>query len=267
MRRIAFYLLVFLVWNLLVSAALLLGTRRGLEALGLVLSLLLYVAVLRGFLLRGSSRRCALLRLRPLTGDTLRWTVIAAPVLLFLSWAVGEVYVRLVPVPPTSFDPFAPLMQTPLGRLSITVLAVGVAPVLEEFFFRGLIQRSLERRIGTAPGILAAALLFALIHFLPWVFPLHLFLGAAFGYVVYLTRSIWSGVALHAVNNAAAVAGMGLQSEDPEAIPTIWATGPDTEWWLSLVALGIAGMLAARTVRGLRETAGRRRLRTAEAAP
>lgn len=267
MRRIVLYLLVFLVWNVLVSAALLVGTRRGLEALGLALSLLLYLVVLRGFLLNGSARRRALLRLRPLTGATLRWTAIAAPVLLFLSWALGEVYVRLVPVPPTSFDPFAPLMQTPLGRLSVTVLAVGVAPVLEEFFFRGLIQRSLERRAGAARGILAASLLFALIHFLPWVFPLHLFLGAAFGYVVYVTRSIWSGVALHAVNNAAAVAGMGLQSEDPEAVPTIWTTGPDAEWWLSLVALGVAGMLAARTVRGLRGAAGAHRLRAAEAAP
>src|SRR5690606_7902692 len=150
----------------------------------------------------------------------------------------GEVYVRLVPVPPESFDPFGPLMATPAGRLAITMLAVGIAPVLEEFFFRGFVQRTLERRYGTAAGIVVTAGIFAAVHVLPWVLPLHFFLGIAFGYMVFATRSIWSGVILHTANNLVAVGGLGVQSGDGVAVATIWQTGPDLHWWWSL------GMLA-----------------------
>ena len=54
-------------------------------------------------------------------------------------------------------------------------------------------REALERRWGAPAGISVAAAIFAVIHVLPWVFPLHFFLGLAFGYAVYATRSIWSG--------------------------------------------------------------------------
>lgn len=240
------YLLLFLVWNVAASLCLLFSIQLGYPLLGLAISIGLYCLLLWAVVLRRDVplRRLALLRLRPLDLETARWTLAGVPVLLALSWALGEVYVRLVPVPPESFNPFGDLMVTAEGRLAVTMLAVGIAPVLEEFFFRGFLQGLLERSLGSIVGLVAAAAIFAAIHVLPWIFPLHFFLGLAFGYAVWATRSIWSGVILHAANNAAAVAGLGLEGEDPSPAPTLWQVGPDLGWWASLAILLVSAALA-----------------------
>lgn len=257
MRTAIRYLLLFLLWNLLTSLVLLLGLILGYPVSGLLLTLALYAALIWRVILhpRTPADRWALLRLRPLNREQLKWTFAAIPVLLLFSWALGEVYVRLVPVPPDSFDPFGALMSNPWGRLGITVLAVGIAPVVEEFFFRGFIQRSLERRFGAAPGIILASAIFAAVHVLPWIFPLHFFLGLAFGYAVWITRSIWTGVILHAANNSVAIMGLGVEGDEPMPTPTLWQVGPDVSWWSSVALLVVSGMLAWRVAERLRKAA------------
>lgn len=237
------YFAAFLAWNIAASLALMLLSPLA----GLAISLLLGGALLWGYLLRGSdpAEHWSLLRLNPLRGAALRWLIAAVPVFLVFNWALGEVYIRLVPVPPENFDPFADIMTDAAGRLAITVLAVVMAPVLEELVFRGVVQGSLERRWGVAVGIVAAAFIFALVHFRPWVLPLHLFLGASFGYVVYATRSVWAGVILHAANNSAAMLGAGIQEEPVSTLPTLWATGPTSDWWSSVAAAVVSGALLA----------------------
>jgi membrane protease YdiL (CAAX protease family) len=257
---------VFLIWYVVSSAVVALAMMRDPPLIppvaAPVLILLLFFALLRGYLLPPGSgsaavRRRAMLRIRPLRADTLRWTLIATPVLLALSWTLQQVYFRLIPVPPESLNPFQHVTASPMGRLTIAVLAVGVAPVLEEFFFRGLIQRSLERRWGPAAGIAGAAALFAAMHVLPWIFPLHFFLGLAFGFAVYASRSIWTGVVLHAANNSVALIGILLDDAPPSPTPTLWERGVDLEWWSAVLLLLLALAAAAWTGRRLWE-AGRR---------
>lgn len=241
--RIVGYLGVFLVWNVVVSGLILFLT----PLVAIPAAILAYGVLLQLYFLgsgRRRRRRRALLRLRPLRGEALRWTLIGAPVLLALTWALEGVYLRLVPVPPDTLDPLGPLMEEPGGALAVAILAVGIAPVIEEMFFRGLIQRSLERRLGVGRGIALAATLFAAVHMLPWIFPLHLFLGAAFGYAVYASRSLWAGVLLHALNNAVAVVGISVMEGPADRAPTVWEIGPTPDLWTSLVVLMVAGTLA-----------------------
>lgn len=241
------YFGAFLLWNIAASLALVLLP----PLVAILVTLLLAGVLLQGYLLRGPEPdgNRTLLRLYPLRGAALRWTLVAIPVLLVFNWALGEVYIRLVPVPPENFDPFAELMSDAAGRLAITVLAVGLAPLLEELVFRGIIQGSLERRWGAALGIFATALLFAIVHFRPWVLPLHLFLGLSFGYAVYATRSVLAGVILHAANNAAAMLGTAAGGDPPATLPTLWTTGLTAEWWSALlVAIASGAVLAAVAV-------------------
>jgi membrane protease YdiL (CAAX protease family) len=246
MRRVFKHLGVFLLWNLVAGFFLLF-----LEPLvAIPIALALYGALLWGYLLRPSRgesrlRRWATLRLRPLTGAHLHWSLAAVPVVLLLSWALGDVYTRVVPVPAESLNPFEDLLSTPAGRLMISVFAIGVAPVVEEFIFRGLIQRELERRHGAAVGIAGGAALFALVHLLPWIFPLHFFLGAAFGFVVWATRSIWTGVILHTANNAAAMVGLALTGEEPAPTGTLWEIGLTADLWMSVATLVVTAAGAA----------------------
>lgn len=241
---------VFFLYSLGVSIAVFMLP----PAYGALAALLVFWIIVRLYILprnRPVADDGGLLRLQPLRGPVLWWTLGAIPALLLISWALGEVYQGLVPVPPRILNPFGVLILDPARRVLIAVLAIAVAPVVEELVFRGLIQRRLELRWGPAPAILATAVLFALVHIdtLPWVLPLHVFLGLVFGWVVYTTRSIWSGVLLHAANNAAAITGIGA-ADAPRTRPTIWEIGVDFDWLLGfgllLVSLPVAAWLARR---------------------
>ena len=250
--QVLLYLLAFIVWNAAAGGFLLVVD----PLLGLPFALGISGLFVWGYLLRRPAHlsppgRWATLRLRPLTGARLRWSLIAVPVLLVLSWALGDVYTRIIPVPPESLNPFEAIMESWGGRLAITVFAVAVAPLVEEFVFRGLIQRTLERRYGAAVGITAGAGVFALIHLLPWIFPLHFFLGLAFGFAVYATRSIWSGVILHAANNTAAMLGVVFQDGQPETNPTLWEIGITADLGVSILPLIAAAAAGAWTARRL----------------
>lgn len=252
-KRILRVLGVVLLWNLLLIPGLLLpAPMLGIIGWSTAWWLLFRFALRPGA--PGQAGRRTLLRLRPLRGDILRWTLVAVPVLAVLMASLQHVYLGLVPVPLDSLDPFNHMDDSALGRLSVAVLAVGVAPIFEEVFFRGLIQHPLERLWGPAAGILATAALFALVHVLPYIFPLHLVLGLAFGWAVYATRSLWAGVVLHAANNALAMFGLGTEQTAPE--PTIWAAGAHADWWMALAALGLSGAAALWVARRMWE-AGR----------
>ena len=91
-------------------------------------------------------------------------------------------------------------------------LVVG-APVAEEVFFRGLLQRSLVRRIGVAPGIVLAAVLFGLAHAMVdidgWtvvalVLALSAF-GAVLGILAHRTRRLGTSLVAHGVFNLVTV--------------------------------------------------------------
>lgn len=250
MKEILKALGAFLLWDILAGVALLLLPPLA----AIAVTGVLFAGFLWGFVLRpegspGALRRRATLRLRPLSPEGVRATLAAVPVLFVLSWALGEVWMRLVPVPPESLAPFRALTGTPLGRLAVTLLAVACAPLLEEFVFRGLVQHPLERRWGPAPAIALTSLVFALGHLLPWVLPLHLLLGLTFGYAVYATRSIWAGVILHAANNS--LAALGLDTSTPEVPATVWKTGPTPELWTALAVLVLASAAAVWVARWL----------------
>jgi membrane protease YdiL (CAAX protease family) len=95
------------------------------------------------------------------------------------------------------------------------VISVGITPVVEEFFFRGVLQQSLVARLGLARGIGFVALLYTLPH-LPAVATLPRFLagivsafgiGCLLGLVRVATGSILASIIL-----ASLTAGVGILS-------------------------------------------------------
>lgn len=79
--------------------------------------------------------------------------------------------------------------------------AVVAAPVLEEFLFRGIIQKNLVRRVGPLGGIAIGALIFGAIHVIPQQVVYAGCLGLILGSIYYLTGSLNSAIAVHFVNN------------------------------------------------------------------
>ena len=83
------------------------------------------------------------------------------------------------------------------------LLLFSVMPaVFEEIAFRGVIQSSLERILNTRDAWLIQAALFSVLHLSPLMFPSHFLMGLCFGYMRRRSRSVYPGMALHAMWNA-----------------------------------------------------------------
>ena len=84
-------------------------------------------------------------------------------------------------------------------------LALILAPVAEELFFRGFIFSSIASRGGFWKGALLSAGIFAIAHIEPiTLFPLFVF-GIFLSWAYYKTGSIWSSMLAHLLNNALAL--------------------------------------------------------------
>ena len=96
------------------------------------------------------------------------------------------------------------LANSPTLRISYAVMAVGFAPFAEEYLFRGLLFRALDREWGGWRAVLGSAAFFAIYHpALAWL-PVGL-LGAANALLFKKTGRLASAVVLHMVYNAVVV--------------------------------------------------------------
>jgi membrane protease YdiL (CAAX protease family) len=88
----------------------------------------------------------------------------------------------------------------------IAAFAITVAPVFEEFFFRGFAYPVLKERWGTQTALMVVSAVFALIHFhLPSLGPLFA-LALGLGLAYELSGSLLAPITMHALFNAANVA-------------------------------------------------------------
>lgn len=91
----------------------------------------------------------------------------------------------------------------PEGISGIVISIVGaavIAPLAEEFAIRGVVMGSL-RPFGDRFAICVSAVLFGLMHTNLQQIPFAFIVGLALGFAVIKTDSIWTGIAVHAVNN------------------------------------------------------------------
>jgi membrane protease YdiL (CAAX protease family) len=90
-------------------------------------------------------------------------------------------------------------------ELVVIVLGLGVAaPVCEEFFFRGLLQRALMTRLEPPMAIVVSAVVFSGFHLDPVGLLARFELGVLFGLLAWRSGSVWPGIAAHAANNLTA---------------------------------------------------------------
>jgi membrane protease YdiL (CAAX protease family) len=84
------------------------------------------------------------------------------------------------------------------------IFVIGVAPVIEEFFFRGFLYQALRTRLGVLGGAVVSGLIFGVIHFkFEYLVPLAI-LGIALALLFQKTGSLWPCILAHAANNAIA---------------------------------------------------------------
>ncbi|MBC8074171.1 MAG: CPBP family intramembrane metalloprotease [Deltaproteobacteria bacterium] len=90
------------------------------------------------------------------------------------------------------------------------VSAVLLAPLAEEWLFRGLLFTRLLGSSGRATAYVASAIGFALIHANPSGLVVYVWLGLCFAFALERTGRLWPAIAVHMGNNAFAFAALLL---------------------------------------------------------
>jgi membrane protease YdiL (CAAX protease family) len=103
-----------------------------------------------------------------------------------------------------------------LVRVAIIISAIVLAPLFEEFFFRGMIQSAVRESLETLQpalkirnrwiAIVFTSLIFTMVHGALWLAPPIFFLSLCIGYAYERTRNLWTSIIVHASFNAASVA-------------------------------------------------------------
>ncbi len=84
----------------------------------------------------------------------------------------------------------------------VLALLVGLgAPIVEEIFFRGLLQPAAVRRFGPVGGVVLTALFFGAAHLEPLQFPALAVFGLVLGALAYRTGRLGPGIVAHVVFN------------------------------------------------------------------
>jgi membrane protease YdiL (CAAX protease family) len=135
--------------------------------------------------------------------------LIAALPLIFASSAVISSLLHV-----NSQKDSQPIMQLfehvsePTRKIPIILLAVVIAPLAEEFFFRGFLYGVLKRYAGALPALVFTGVAFAVIHLhVPSLLPLFL-LACVLTLAYELSGSLLVPMAMHALFNAITLVGV-----------------------------------------------------------
>lgn len=119
----------------------------------------------------------------------------------FLLSEVGTALEHILPMPKFVETMMEEAVFSP-DTVWVTILVlVVIAPVTEEFLFRGLLLPGMMRLYSVRTSIFATALLFAFIHLNPWQFPVAFVLGILLGWWRVRTGSLVPCLFGHAVFN------------------------------------------------------------------
>ena len=160
----------------------------------------------------------------------LKWYILPILLLTTLSFIVVfepvNIFFEEVLPMPEFFKKIFEKAFTP--SIATVFTAVIIAPLFEELLMRGIILRGLLTSGSTLKAILWSAFLFAFIHLNPWQALPAFTIGIFLGWVYYKTRSIWTPIFIHFVNNGvsfialyfATQKGLGINATVKDLITT-----------------------------------------------
>jgi membrane protease YdiL (CAAX protease family) len=149
--------------------------------------------------------------------------------------------------------------STALGAVETAIVVVGIAPVVEEWLYRGVVQQGLVAHLGRVRGVLITACLFSFAHFEPSLsvasslatFVATLPVGLILGAVRLATGSLLAAILLHASYNGVSLAALELAEQIPVAGYN--APGDHTPLTVLLPAAVAVCIALAVVLRGARE--------------
>jgi len=141
-----------------------------------------------------------------------RWTVIAG--------AAGALSIGVTILALYATGHYELIAVRGFGQVPGVLAAIGIAAVLEELAFRGILFRILEETLGTRVALVASATIFGVVHLTNngarWITLISVTLaGLMWAGVFILSRNIWVAAAHHACwNSTIFLIGVPLSGED-----------------------------------------------------
>lgn len=158
---------------------------------------LLTIAIVLAFYLIRRKKLSEALMLRPVPAPTLLTAASLAPVLYFL------VTTALTLLPEAWLESYSEASEGINTESLVGVIAVAVvAPIVEEFIFRGLVMNRLSRVMPGWLAVVLSAAVFGACHGHPVWFAYAFVLGAVFGFIDLRAGSIWPSILGHVAFNA-----------------------------------------------------------------
>ncbi|MDI6804379.1 MAG: CPBP family intramembrane metalloprotease [Bacteroidota bacterium] len=106
-----------------------------------------------------------------------------------------------------------------IQELFFVLFVIAVVPAFaEEFLFRGLVQRSLERGLTPLKGVIFTGIIFGAFHLNPFTFVPLAIIGIYLGFLVLKSGSLMVPIAAHFFNNAIAVFAIYLKYDEDALI-------------------------------------------------
>lgn len=114
-----------------------------------------------------------------------------------------------------TLEPAAPpqsLIDDPITLTVLALLAILVAPPIEEIFFRGFAFPALRGRLGTWGAAATSSFIFGLAHVAPGTAIVTMLLGLLLVYLYMYTGNLWASILVHASFNAFNIGALVLTS-------------------------------------------------------
>lgn len=131
-----------------------------------------------------------------------------------------------------------------LDSILAPIVLVGIAPITEEFLFRGIILQRWATKWGIRSALIASSIVFGILH--ANFVGLSIF-GLVMGLLYLKTRSLAVPIACHALNNAIAAASM-FAPETEESATVTDSAWLQQNWWVGLVLIAISAPFLVRFI-------------------
>jgi membrane protease YdiL (CAAX protease family) len=126
----------------------------------------------------------------------LLWLLLAPFALSII--VLAELHSTWIPMPETMKSLAESIKNNPLPNFLMIVV---IAPVFEEWLYRGIILKGLLTHYSPLKAIMWSAVIFGIVHLNLWQ-GISAFCGTiAVGWIYWQTRSLWHCIFIHAVNN------------------------------------------------------------------
>ncbi|NNC79118.1 MAG: CPBP family intramembrane metalloprotease [Acidimicrobiales bacterium] len=128
------------------------------------------------------------------------------PIIPLLYYAITEIFGELAPTGRALA--LVDAVDSPIKVVALFFAIAVAAPVVEELFYRGLVQRALVDRLGPVAGVSIASLIFGAVHFSWTELPALTVVGLVLGWLYHRSGRLGAPIIAHMTFNAFTLAAL-----------------------------------------------------------